>query len=184
MALPVLRLALLAGLAILAQATPGAVPAAADGSHDFDFEIGTWKTHLRRLEHPLSGTQRWLEYEGTTLVRPVWGGKANLLELEVTGPAGAIQALSLRLYDPQSHAWSLNFASSAGGGFGVPTVGRFSNGRGEFYDTETFGGRSVRVRFRISDISADSCHFEQAFSSDGGRTWEVNWIATDTRVRG
>ncbi len=152
-----------------------------DGSHDFDFEIGAWKTHLKRLLHPLSGSHDWAEYDGTTLVRKVWNGRANLVELEVDGPAGHFEGLNLRLYNPASHQWSLNFAGRAGI-LGVPTVGQFDNGRGEFYDQETFDGRAILVRFIISDITANSCHFEQAFSEDGGKHWEVNWIATDTRI--
>jgi hypothetical protein len=89
----------------------------------------------------------------------------------------------LRLYNPDSHQWSLNFANSAGGTMGVPTIGEFKNGRGEFYDQEPLNGRAILVRFVISDITANSCHFEQAFSDDGGKSWEVNWIATDTRVK-
>jgi hypothetical protein len=153
-----------------------------DGRHDFDFELGSWKTHLRRLVHPLTGSSTWAEYDGTSVVRKVWDGRANLLELEVTGPAGHIEALSLRLYNPDSGQWSLNFANKASGTLGQPTIGEFHNGRGEFYDQETVGGRAVLVRFIISEIRPDSCHFEQAFSADGGKTWEVNWIATDTRL--
>jgi hypothetical protein len=162
------------------QADSGA-PARRDGSHDFDFEIGTWKTHVRRLVHPLTGSTTWAEYSGTTVVRPVWNGKACLVELDATGPAGRLQLLSLRLYNPESRQWSLNVASVRGGTLGTPTVGEFRNGRGEFYDQETFDGRAVLVRFVISEITPDSCRFEQAFSDDGGRTWELNWVATDTR---
>jgi len=153
-----------------------------DGSHDFDFEIGTWRTRLSRLRHPLTGSTAWVRYEGTTVVRKVWDGRANLVELEVDGPEGHLEGLSLRLYDPRSRQWSLNFANSAGGVLSRPTIGEFSNGRGEFYDQETFDGRAVLVRFVISDVAPDSCRFEQAFSDDGGKSWEVNWIATDTRV--
>jgi hypothetical protein len=158
-------------------------PTERDGQHDFDFEIGTWKTHLRRLVHPLTGSTAWVEYEGTTVVRKVWDGRANLVELEADGPAGHIEALSLRLYNPQSHQWSLNFANSNGGTMSLPTIGEFKNGRGEFFDQETLNGRAIYVRFVISDITPDSCRFEQAFSDDGGKTWEVNWIAVDTRVK-
>ena len=153
-----------------------------DGQHDFDFEIGTWKTRLKRLVKPLTGSTIWVEYEGTTVVTKVWNGKANLVELDVSGPAGRIEALSLRLYNPESKQWSLNFSNSTGGVMSVPTIGEFKNGRGEFYDQETLNGRAILVRFVISDITPNSCHFEQAFSDDGGKTWEVNWIATDTRV--
>ncbi|HKD55692.1 MAG TPA: hypothetical protein VKB72_15870 [Steroidobacteraceae bacterium] len=161
-------------------ATP--VPAPRDGQHDFDFEIGTWRTHIARLVHPLTGSNTWAQYDGTSVVRKVWNGRANLLELEVTGPSGHIEALSLRVYNPSAHQWSLNFSNSSVGMLGVPTVGEFRNGRGEFYDQETIGDRTVWVRFIIGDITPDSCHFEQAFSIDGGKSWEVNWIATDTRV--
>ena len=154
-----------------------------DGQHDFDFEIGTWKTHLKRLLHPLSGSTTWVEYEGTTVVRKVWNGRANLVELVADGPAGHFEGLNLRLYNPQSHQWSLNFASVNSGSMSQPTIGGFKNGRGEFFDQETFNGRAIFVRFVISDITPNSCHFEQAFSDDGGKTWEVNWIATDTRVK-
>ncbi len=182
------RSAVLALAALVA--TPPGRPATAqppqaaegDGSHDFDFEIGSWRTHLRRLLHPLSGSKDWVDCDGTTVVRKVWDGRANLVELEVDCPGGHLEALSLRLYDSQSRRWSLNFASSRGGSLSQPTIGQFTNGRGEFVDQETFDGRPVLVRFVISDITANSCHFEQAFSADAGRTWEVNWIATDTRI--
>ena len=154
-----------------------------DGQHDFDFEIGTWKTHVSRLLHPLTGSNAWGRYDGTSVVRKVWNGRANLVELEADGPAGHLELASFRLYNPVSHQWSLNVASSRGGSFGVPTIGEFNNGRAEFYDQETFNDRAILVRFVISDITVNSCHFEQAFSADGGKTWEVNWIADDTRAR-
>jgi len=164
-------------------ANPQHTPTERDGQHDFDFEIGTWKTHLKRLLHPLTGSTTWVEYEGTSVVRKVWNGRANLLELEADGPGGHFEGLNLRLYNPQSHQWSLNFANSNGGTLSQPTIGEFKNGRGEFFDQESFNGSAILVRFVISDITPDSCRFEQAFSDDGGRTWEVNWIATDTRVK-
>jgi hypothetical protein len=163
--------------------TSASTSVARDGAHDFDFEIGAWKTHVSRLTHPLSGSKTWVDYDGTTVVRKVWDGRANLVELEVSGPSGHIEGLSLRLYNPESHQWSLNFSNSNGGTLGVPTVGEFRNGRGEFFDQESLNGRSILVRFVIAPQTADTCRFEQAFSSDGGKTWEVNWIATDTRVK-
>jgi len=152
-----------------------------EGQHDFDFEIGTWRTHLRRLQHPLTGSTTWVEYQGTSVVRKVWNGRANLVELDVTGPAGSIQGLSLRLYNPDSRQWSLNFSNSASGTLVAPMIGQFTRGRGEFYSQETFNGRAIFVRFVITCSNADTCHFEQAFSQDGGKNWEINWIATDTR---
>src|SRR5947207_2923816 len=137
---------------------------------------------LWRLKQPLSGSNEWLEYDGTTVVRKIWDGRANLVELKVDGPTH-IEALNLRLYNPETHKWSLNFASRKAGTLGTPTVGEFKNGRGEFFDQENFNERPVLVRFIISDIKPESCKFEQSFSTDGGKTWEVNWIAIDTRVK-
>lgn len=154
-----------------------------DGQHDFDFEIGTWKTHLKRRLNPLTGSDKWVEYTGTTIVRKVWNGRANLVELDVSGSSGRIEGLSLRLYNPESRQWSLNFANVKSGVMTTPTIGEFKNGRGEFYSQETLNERAILVRFVISDITPNSCRFEQAFSDDGGKTWEVNWIAVDTRVK-
>lgn len=170
-------------LGVILQPLPAlAQNAERDGQHDFDFEIGTWKTHLRRLLHPLTGSTTWVEYEGTSVVRKVWDGRANLLELDVTGPDGHFEGLSLRLYNPQTRQWTLNYANVADGTLTQPMIGEFKNGRGEFYDQETLKGRAIYVRFVISDITPNSARFEQAFSNDGGKTWEVNWIAVDTRV--
>ncbi len=170
--------------AIVMLAHPSLVRAQRDGQHDFDFEIGTWRTQLSRLVKPLTGSTTWVKYEGTTVVRKVLDGRANLVELKVEGPAGRIEGLSLRLYNPESRQWSLNFSNVTSGTLSPPTTGEFKNGRGEFYSQETLGGRAILVRFVISDITPTSCRFEQAFSADGGKTWEVNWIATDTRVEG
>ena len=154
-----------------------------DGQHDFDFEIGTWNTHLRRLLRPLTGSTTWVEYRGTSVVRKVWDGRANLLELDVEGPAGRLEGLSLRLYNPEARQWSLNFSNSKGGTLSPPSIGEFKDGRGEFFSQETLNGRAILVRFIISDITPTSAHFEQSFSADGGKTWEVNWIAVDTRPK-
>src|SRR5262245_42584910 len=153
-----------------------------DGQRDFDFEFGTWATKLTRLNAPLTGSTEWVEYAGTSVVRPVWGGRASLVELDVAGPAGRIEGLSLRLYRPQSGQWSLTFASSANGLLGTPAIGAFENGRGSFYSQEDLEGRPILTRFAISHITASSCRFEQAFSDDWGSTWEPNWVAVDTRI--
>jgi hypothetical protein len=175
---------LLCGLALLPLPLLAQQVRARDGQHDFDFEIGTWNTRLSRLQKPLTGSTTWLEYVGTTVVRKVWDGRANLVELDVEGPVGRFEGLSLRLYNPQARQWSLNFSSSKGGTLAEPAIGEFRNGRGEFYSQEEFNGRSILVRFVISVITSDSCRFEQSFSDDGGKTWEVNWIAVDTRAKG
>jgi len=175
--------------AMLTRAKPGEAhpPTEVAGtprSPDFDWELGTWKVQMSRLEHPLAGSNAWVKLDGTVAARPLWGGRANLAEIEVDGADGRhLEFLSLRLYNPKSHQWSLNFASSSNGTFGVPLFGEFAHGRGEFYDQEPYDDRSILVKFVFSDATADSSRDEQAFSTDGGKTWEVNWINKLTRIK-
>jgi hypothetical protein len=152
-----------------------------DGQHDFDFNIGAWNTHIKRLQHPLTGSNTWVELNGTVVVQKVWNGRAQLEEIEADGPTGHFEGLTLFLYNPQSHQWSQNFASSTGGTLSVPTVGEFKDGRGQFFDQEPFNGRTILVRVVWSNINPNSHQFEQSFSDDGGKTWEPNFVATLTR---
>jgi hypothetical protein len=180
----------LSPLGLAQQAPDGSIvgtrqaPATRDGQHDFDFEVGTFKIHLKRLLHPLTGSTSWVEFEGTSVTRTVWDGKAQLEELETDSPAaGHIEGLTLRLYDPQSHQWSLYWANSKGGPILPPQIGEFKNGRGEFYAQDTLNGKSIFVRFVWSNTATNTPHFEQSFSDDGGKTWELNWITDQTRVK-
>jgi len=170
--------------AIAQPSTPPAHPAEplADGSRDFDFEFGDWAMHLKRRLRPLSGSTEWVEYVGVSTVRKVWGGAANLGEIDLQGPQGRLQGLSLRLYNPQARQWNITFANIRGGEPGPAMRGGFRNGRGEFYNQEDLDGRAILVRFIFSDITPSAFAFEQAFSADGGKTWEANWIATFKRT--
>jgi len=154
-----------------------------DGQHDFDWEIGTWTTKVRVLRNPLSGkAPEWAEYVGTSVVKPVMDGHWNIVELSVAGSSGKIEGGSLRLYNPQARQWSLNFANLRNGLLTAPVYGSFDDrGVGRFYGSDTLDGRAILVRFVITPKSANEALFEQAFSADGGATWETNWIATDTR---
>ena len=155
----------------------------ADGQHDFDWDIGTWTTYQKRLLHPLSESTTWVEYRGTDVVRKIWDG-ANLGEIRATGPAGNLELFTLRLYNPETHEWSIYFTNSTTGVLSSPVVGAFKNGHGEFYDQETYNGKTILLRFSVAEITSNSCRFEQAFSADGGRTWETNFIVTETLVKG
>jgi hypothetical protein len=165
-------------------AAAGQPAAVRDGQHDFDWEIGTWDTRLKRLREPLSGKTDWVEYAGTSVVKPVMGKRANLVEFDVRA-AGAIAAhiagISLRLYQPASGQWTLNFANLSSGMMAEPMTGSFNAGLGTFYGRDSVNGRQVLVRFLIRPVSAGQWRFEQAYSNDGGKTWETNWIAIDTR---
>ena len=159
------------------------LPASHDGSHDFDWIFGTWKATLRRLVKPLTGSTTWVDFEGRQLSKPIWGGKANLDEFIVDRPGDGvkIEGTALRLYDPASQQWRIYWASSKRGIVDPPVVGRFTNGRGEFFGMDEVDGRAILVRYVWSNITPNSAHFEQSFSPDGGKTWEVNWISDVTR---
>ncbi len=165
-------------------ASSTAPPASArDGQHEFDFAIGTWKSHVRRLQKPLTGSTSWIEGDATVSTRKIWNGRGDLEEIELTTPAGHLEGLTLRLYDPQAHQWRLYWANASQGVLTSPvSIGEFRDGRGEFYDQETLDGKIILVRHRFSEITPKSYHFEQSFSADRGQTWEANWIADVTRT--
>jgi len=153
-----------------------------DGQHDFDFNIGTWKTHIMRLQHPLSGSTTWIKLEGTVTTRKLWDGRAQIEEIEADGTNGHWEGMTLFLYDPQSRQWSQTFANSTGGTLEPPIIGGFRHGRGEFYGQDTFNGRSILTRGIWSGIAPNTHKFEQAFSTDGGKTWETNFTAMLERI--
>lgn len=167
-----------------AAASGQSAPAAteSDGARDFDWEIGTWATSVKVLRNPLSPQASWVEFNGTSVIHAIGGGRANLVDLDVSGPAGRVRGVSLRLYNSAARQWSLNFANMGDGVLTAPSIGEFRNGRGEFYGTDTLRGRTILVRFVILDVTPNSARFEQSYSADGGKTWELNWIATDRRV--
>lgn len=182
-AVPLLLAGLLTASPLAAQSPP---PAAGvrDGSHDFDFERGTWKIHIRRLVHPLTGSNEWAEYDGTKTDIPIWGGKANIAEVKVDGPAGHIDFIALRLYDPVAHQWMLNFASAKTGGLGTPLYGEMRDGHLEFIGPDTANGRNILVRFTMQSEGPGKASSEQYYSNDGGHTWELNWINAYTLMKG
>jgi len=154
-----------------------------DGQHDFDFELGSWHIHLKKLLHPLTGSKTWVEFDGTSVTRKLWEGRSQIEEFETDNPTtGHIEGMTLRLYHPDSKQWYLYWANAKDGVLVVPQIGQFKNGVGEFYAQDTLNGKMILVRFIWSKTNTDMPHFEQAFSEDGGKTWEVNWITDQTRV--
>jgi len=149
---------------------------------DFDFLMGDWNVHNRRLKNPLTGSTSWYEFGATSKVRGIWDGLANVDEYVGDSPGGLIQGMTVRLFDPAAEQWRLYWANRKDGVFGVPTIGSFSDGRGEFFDQEFFTGRSIFVRYIWTPGTKTTCSWEQAFSPDGGTTWETNWIMDFTRT--
>lgn len=152
------------------------------GQADFDFFVGDWRVHHRRLRQALAGSTEWEEFDGTSHARRVWGGRGNIDEIEADSTAwGHIAGATLRLYDPDSQQWRLYWANAANGVLEAPMIGAFDGGIGEFFSHELLQGRPIFVRYVWSGITADECRWEQAFSVDGGRTWESNWVMDFTR---
>jgi hypothetical protein len=168
-------------LAVSIAATAQSQPA--DASHDFDFHFGKFTTHISRLDHPLTGSTNWSKLEGTVTTRPILDGHGNLEELEAGNANFHFKGITLFLYNPESHQWSQTFVNGSDGILSHSMFGSFKNGRGEFYDQEDYNGRMILVRFVWFDITPDSHKIEQAFSDDGGKTWEPNFVATLNRVK-
>ena len=151
--------------------------------HDFDFYMGTWAVHHRRLTKRLAGSDDWAEFEGTSTAWPILDGAGNIDDNVLELPDGEYRAISLRTYDPETDRWSIWWLDGrTPGRLDPPVVGGFVDGIGTFIAPDTFDGRPILVRFLWSDITATTCRWEQAFSADGGATWEVNWVMESTRV--
>lgn len=155
-----------------------------DGSRDFDFFVGKWKGHNRRLRERLVGCTEWQEFEGISDVRNILGNSANYDEVVFHRENGPVHGVTIRLYDHKSGEWSIYWAADGSGSVDVPMIGSFDgkNGTGKFYAHETHNGKHVYSRFLWSKITADSVQWEQALSTDGGATWETNWVTTFTRI--
>jgi hypothetical protein len=159
-------------------------PPQRDGSHDFDFLIGDWKAHVRRLPDRLNNSNAWVEYDGISNHKKLLDSNANFEEFDVTSTDKKlhIKAQTLRLYNPTSRQWSIYLVDLDNGTLGLPpVVGGFTGNRGEFFDQEEYKGRAILVRYMWLNISPKSARMEQSFSPDGGKTWEVNWICELSR---
>jgi hypothetical protein len=173
------------GVTLADEAATASDAALRDGQHDFDFLLGSWKIHLKRRLHPLTGSNEWVEFDGTVVCRTIWNGLAEVEEFKVDSPEKNIfiQGLAVRLYNPKTRQWSIYWANRKNGAFdATPQIGQFEGGRGEFYGQDTLDGKAIYVRFTWSNIASPAPHFEQAYSADGGKTWEVNWITEQTRA--
>lgn len=156
---------------------------ARDGRHDFDFIRGCWAVENRRLRLRLQGCGDWVTFPAQVENQPLLGGLGNLEQYRATLPDGSpFQGLAIRLFDSEARVWRIHWADDRRGQLDPPLVGTFEMGRGTFLGEDTFEGRPIRVRFLWIPVSADEARWEQAFSEDGGRSWETNWVMTFRRV--
>jgi len=166
-------------LASASQDSPKAdnTPVTLSGLHDFDFLIGSWRVHHRRLKERLAGSHEWVPFEGTCTMRPLMGGYGNVDDNFLDMPGGPYHGVGLRSYDPKTGQWAIWWLDGRMpfNDLDPPVKGRFENGVGMFYSDDTLRGKTVRVRYTWSHITPKSAHWEQAYSPDGGKTWETNW---------
>ena len=155
-----------------------------DGAHDFDFLIGDWKAHVRRLPDRLNGSNTWVEYDGISNHKKILDSDSNFEEFDVSSADKKlrIKAQTLRLYNPASKQWSIYLVDVDKGVLSLPpVVGQFTGNRGEFFDQEEFKGRAILVRYVWLNLHPKQARMEQSFSPDGGKTWETNWICELSR---
>ena len=151
--------------------------------HGFDFQSGSWHATLSRLMKRLQGAHAWRDYEGTMVERRLWNGRANVGVLEVRSGKECFESILLRTFNPQTREWHDYGVDTATGSVMLPpVVGRFTDRGGELYERDSLNGRPIVVRYTFDQITKESNRFVQAFSADGGATWETNAIVHFTRV--
>jgi hypothetical protein len=165
-------------------APPSTLTQDLSGVHDFDFFVGKWQTHSRKLKERLTGSHDWEEFDGTIRCFKLMNGMANVDDTEFDMPEGIYRGVAPRAYDPQTGLWAIWWIDGRNphGAVDPPVKGRFIHGVGTFYADDALRGKPIKVRFVWSNITQTSAHWEQAFSGDGGKTWEVNWSQVLRRV--
>src|SRR3954462_15986692 len=166
-------------LLVLAFCLPALAADDLSGAHDFDFEFGDWTVH-HRVKRAIGA---WFEMDGTSNTRPVLGGVGNVEDNVFHRPEGDSRGLAVRAYDPATGTWAIWWVDSRAphSPMDPPVKGRFVNGVGNFYSDSEVNGKTVRTRYTWSKITPTGAQWEQAFSSDAGKTWDTNWVMTFTR---
>jgi opacity protein-like surface antigen len=168
-------------VAAQAKANP---PALRDGSHDMDFNFGTWHTEIDRVPDPFGNPSNVVHLAGTVTVKPIWNGKGELEEIEAESPNGHWEGANLFLYDPTARQWIQTYVDSSEGRFDEPSgIGEYRDGNVEYYSAAKVQGRAVLDRAIWSDIKPDSHTYQESFSEDGGRTWHPAFTAHLTRIK-
>ncbi len=150
-------------------------PGDLSGVHDFDFLFGAWRVH-HRIQRP-AGTGQWVEFDGTCTEAPLMGGAGNVEEHTFERPTGVTYGVAVRAYDPQTAEWAIWWIDSRAphNPMDPPMKGRFKNGVGTFFSESTLDGKPIQVRFIWKNTGSSTARWEQAYSSDGGQTWQTNW---------
>jgi hypothetical protein len=150
---------------------------------DWDFLLGSWTVQHRRLKDRLAGSTEWEEFSGTNVVWKTLGGLGTVDDNMLEHPSGTYRALAVRAYDTKTRQWSIWWFDTRYLGLPLePVRGGFRDGTGTFHGDAVHAGKPIKVRFLWSRITPTSARWEQAFSPDGGTTWETNWIMDFTRA--
>jgi len=179
-----LQLPLLAALSNLVLSLTPAGALAASRSSDFDFFVGDWRVRHRRLKKRLANSDDWEEFDGTSHCQSLLGGLVNLNESAAERPGGATRGMGIRAFDARTNQWTdWYFSDRNPTQIAVEGTGTFTNGVGTFLSDDTFEGKPIKVRGLWSGVTPDSFQWEQAFSVDGGKSWETNWVMRHVRKR-
>lgn len=152
---------------------------------DFDFILGTWRVFHRRLNARLQGCTDWTEFQGISSTRKILEGFGNLEDNVLHFPEGDVRAVALRSYNPQTKTWAIWWLDGRSPHpLDTPVIGGFSGNVGTFLAHDVLDGRAIQVRFLWRTNPGAHPTWEQAFSADGGVTWETNWTMEFVRSDG
>lgn len=154
------------------------------GAAGFDFLHGDWTVRHRKLASRLAGSDTWVQFDGTLSVRPILGGIGNVDDNVLDDPNGRYFATSLRLFNSKAQTWTIWWVDGRSPAAETPVVGAFEGRKGAFFADDAWEGQRIRVRFTYEDQGPGRAQWTQAFSADGGRTFETNWIMDFTRNDG
>lgn len=182
----VMRLSLLAAAATSLSSNANAresAPMSHDPVHDFDWLFGSWHVQHRRLKERLMNNTEWVPFDGTCVCQPLMAGAGNVDDNVLNLPEGSYRAVGLRAFNAKTKTWAIWWLDGRNPhSIEVPVQGGFEDGVGTFIADDMLRGKPIKVRFQWSKITRMSARWEQAFSPDGGRTWEVNWMMEFTRT--
>jgi hypothetical protein len=157
-------------------------PSPTSSANDFDFFVGHWNIHNRKLKTRLNGCTEWIEFEATQEMKKILNGLGNTDNFKTNVDGKLFEGLTLRLFNPATRLWSIYWADSDGGVLDPPVLGSFDKGIGEFYGKDVFNESEIVVKFKWDRTDPYKPVWSQAFSPDKGKTWEWNWYMYMTKA--
>ncbi len=156
-------------------------PSDSSSENDFDFMVGKWKIHNRKLKKRLNNCDEWLEFEARQEFKKILNGFGNIDSFKTEFDGKPFEGMTLRLFNPLTKLWSIYWADSNAVVLDVPQIGSFNDNIGEFFARDTFEGKPIIVKFNWDKTNRNEPIWSQAFSADEGKTWEWNWYMYFTK---